>query len=119
MNQMLAPAPIVEAEPAVTEAFKIDAFRGRADSSVSSQWFRRPDDQKFLSLDALYQSVVGRKEHSHELITRPNEIMAFGSEQDTDTMTLKIKGQTGQFAPTHLSFGQLCQLGKMGRATGP
>ena len=41
-------------EPAVTGAYQTNAFQhGIGNSAVSSQWFSRPDDQKFLSLDEM------------------------------------------------------------------
>ena len=118
MNQMFIPSgTTIDAPAPVTSPFQVDVSRGTTSSIVSSQWYSRPDDQRFLSLDDLYQSVVGRKQHSHERIAEPSQIMAFGSEEEPLKLTVSIKGERDTFAPTHLSFGQLCQLAKMGRAT--
>ena len=35
---------------AVTAPFKVDPSKGTSNSRVSSQWFARPDDQRFLNL---------------------------------------------------------------------
>jgi hypothetical protein len=34
--------------------YKVDASRGGHDGRVSSEWFSRPDDERYLSLAALY-----------------------------------------------------------------
>ena len=44
--------------------YKVDVSRGGHDGRVSSEWFSRPDDEKFLSLSDLYASVKGRAERS-------------------------------------------------------
>jgi hypothetical protein len=60
---------------AVTGAFGIDASRGCRDMSVSSQWWARPDDQRFLSLDALAESVRARKQNAHETLIEASDII--------------------------------------------
>ena len=40
--------------------YKVDVLRGGHNGRVSSEWFSRPDDEKFLSLSDLYASVKGR-----------------------------------------------------------
>jgi hypothetical protein len=44
----------------VSGAFKVDVSRGGHNGIVSSQWFSRPDDQRFLNLDDLYESTRRR-----------------------------------------------------------
>ena len=44
--------------------YRVDVSRGGHDGRVSSEWFSRPDDEKFLSLSDLYASVKGRAERS-------------------------------------------------------
>jgi hypothetical protein len=48
----------------VSSDYKVDISRGRNVSRVSSEWYSRPDDEKFLSLNDLYDSVRGRAEHA-------------------------------------------------------
>ena len=38
--------------------------RGQRVSRVSSEWFQRPADERFLSLDDLFGNVKGRADHS-------------------------------------------------------
>ena len=44
--------------------YEVDVSRGGHDGRVSSEWFSRSDDEKFLSLSELYASVKGRAEQS-------------------------------------------------------
>ena len=44
--------------------YKVDVSRGQRIGRVSSEWFSRPDDERFLSLGDLARSVRGRSERS-------------------------------------------------------
>ena len=46
----------------VTSGFHVDLSRGERIGRVSSEWFARPDDERFLNLSALYDTVRGRAE---------------------------------------------------------
>ena len=41
---------ILGAAPPVAGAYKVEASRGERNSRVSSDWFSRPDDERYLSL---------------------------------------------------------------------
>ena len=43
--------------------YKVDVNRGERVSRVSSEWFSRPADERYLSLSELFASVRGRAEH--------------------------------------------------------
>ncbi len=45
----------VDAAP-VTSGFKVDISRGQRIGRVSSEWFSRPDDERYLSLSALHDA---------------------------------------------------------------
>ena len=38
--------------------YKVDATRGSRVGRVSSEWFSRPADERYLSLSALYHAVI-------------------------------------------------------------
>jgi hypothetical protein len=100
----------------MTSAFKIDASRGGKDYTVSSQWHRRPADQRFLSLDDLSAAVIARSENSTEVTLDASRLRVAGDEMDMTRLTVILPdGSTTH--PTHWSFGQLAQFGKIGRAT--
>ncbi|MEI2420193.1 hypothetical protein V6O07_07955, partial [Arthrospira platensis SPKY2] len=82
---------------------------GKADMRVSSEWFNRPDDQRFTNLDDLYASVRRRADRSWIEVVEAKDIRVAASRDDTDTLELALP--SGQLAkPTHWSFGQVCSL---------
>ena len=44
----------------VSGAYKIDISRGERIGRVSSEWYSRPDDERYLSLSALRDAVRSR-----------------------------------------------------------
>jgi hypothetical protein len=44
--------------------YKVEASRGGRNGRVSSEWFSRPADERYLSLSDLYTAVRGRTERS-------------------------------------------------------
>jgi hypothetical protein len=54
----------LESRRDVSGGYKVDVKRGERIGRVSSEWFSRPDDERFLSLGDLARSVRGRSERS-------------------------------------------------------
>lgn len=80
-----------------------------ADMTLTKQWASRPDDQRFLTLDALYESVQERRRGSREIRHDLREL-AVGLNEDGDDLRLILPDagiEDAQF--THYSFGTLCQ----------
>ncbi|WP_033923444.1 hypothetical protein [Sphingomonas sp. 37zxx] len=48
----------------LSSGYKVDVSRGSRVGRVSSEWFSRPDDERFLSLGDLARSVRGRSDRS-------------------------------------------------------
>ena len=48
----------------VTGGYKVDVSRGERMGRVSSEWFNRPDDERFLSLDDLFAVIIRREPRS-------------------------------------------------------
>lgn len=55
---------IIDAGRDISGGYKVDVSRGTNEDRVSSEWFSRPDDERYLSLDDLFASVKGRAEQS-------------------------------------------------------
>ncbi|MEM9477930.1 MAG: hypothetical protein AAGA71_21820, partial [Pseudomonadota bacterium] len=55
---------IIDAGRDMSGGYKVDVSRGGCVDRVSSEWFSRPDDERYLSLDDLFASVKGRAERS-------------------------------------------------------
>jgi hypothetical protein len=86
----------------------VDVTRGQLRGEVSRQWATRPDDQKFLSLEDLFESVNGRREASFESMISPRNLKFQADRDNADALTIEADGRL--IAPTHYSFGQLCGL---------
>ncbi|MFN0022288.1 MAG: DUF932 domain-containing protein, partial [Parvularculaceae bacterium] len=55
---------VLDARLDASGGYKVDPSRGTRVGRVSSEWFSRPDDERFLSLTDLYASVKGRAARS-------------------------------------------------------
>ena len=55
---------VLDAKQGATGGYKVDVTRGERIGRVSSEWFSRPADERFLSLSELFASVNGRAERS-------------------------------------------------------
>lgn len=87
--------------------FKVDVSRGERIGRVSSEWFSRPDDQRFLSLDELAHSVRQRTERSQTRIVDTASVQVEASRNDPERLALILPGSDAPVVPTHWSFGQL------------
>jgi hypothetical protein len=94
----------------VNGCYRVDVSRGERMGRVSSEWFNRPDDERFLSLDDLYAQVLGRAERSRTrtVETAANRVEA--SRDKPEGLGLVPPGTEAPVAPMHWSFGQLASL---------
>lgn len=93
-----------------TGGFKVDIGRGSRVGRVSSEWFSRPADQRFLNLDDLHAYTHGRAERSTTRIVDTQAIEVVASRDNSDMLKLQYPGCQGQIVPTHWAFGQLASL---------
>lgn len=92
--------------------YKVDVRRGERIGRVSSEWFSRPADERYLSLNELAQSVRDRAERSRTRVVESALIHVEASRTDTERLSLMLPGSDTPLAPTHWSFGQLAsQIG--------
>jgi hypothetical protein len=85
----------------------VTASRGSLNTSVSQQWFSRPDDQKFLSMDALISSLHDRTDLSRTNTFESKKLRVSANPDDNHTLLLERDGGA-QMQMTHWAFGQLC-----------
>jgi len=90
--------------------YRVDTSRGGHDDRVSSEWFSRPDDERYLSLSALQAAVKGRAERSRTRTVESASIHVEASRDDPERLALILPGAQAPVAPTHWSFGQLASL---------
>jgi hypothetical protein len=77
---------------------------------VSSEWFSRPDDERYLSLAELYSAVRGRSDRSRTRTVESAAICVEAARDDAERLTLRLPDAEATLAPTHWSFGQLASL---------
>ncbi len=94
----------------ISGAFKVDVTRGSRDARVSSQWFSRPADERFLSLGELYASVRGRADRSETSTVQSRDVRVEASRDDAEALSFILPDRAEPVAPTHWSFGQLASL---------
>ena len=90
--------------------YKVDISRGERIGRVSSEWFSRPDDERYLSLSELYASVKGRAEHSRTRTVESAAIRVEAHRDEPEKLALVLPDAEAPVAPTHWSFGQLASL---------
>ena len=94
----------------VDGAYRVDISRGRNVGRVSSEWFSRPDDEKFLSLTDLYASVRSRADRATTRVIESKAVRVEARSENPERLSLIVPGDDGPIAPTNWSFGQLCSL---------
>lgn len=102
---MSAPA----ARPA-PQPYRVDVSRGQNNSRVSSEWFSRPDDERFLSLGDLYDKVRTRADNATTRIVESRAVRVEARTDDPERLMLHVPGRSDPVLPTHWSFGQMCSL---------
>lgn len=104
MNTMVsAPRP-------ASSGFKVDISRGENIGRVSSEWFSRPDDERYLSLSDLHRAVSDRTERARVRTVESAAIHVEATRDNAERLSLIIPGDRNALTPTHWSYGQLCSL---------
>jgi len=98
---------VIDARRDVNGGYKVDVTRGERVGRVSSEWFSRPDDERFLSLGDLASKVRGRSERSRTRVIETAQIHVEANRNDPERLALILPGSAAPLAPTHWSFGQL------------
>lgn len=106
MTQMEIQAPTRNARA----GYKVDVSRGQRVGRVSSEWFNRPADERYLSLTDLGNSVRARSQRSRTRIVESEGIRVEASRDDAERLLLMLPDAEAPVAPTHWSFGQLASL---------
>ena len=93
--------------PRLTAPYQIDVSRGHMSSRVSSEWFSRPDDEKYLSLTSLYGSVRSRADRATTRIVESRSIRVEAKSDNPERLMLMAPGDDRPLVPTNWSFGQV------------
>jgi hypothetical protein len=109
LQTMVSPSSTQNAAP-VSGAYKVDISRGERIGRVSSEWFSRPDDERYLSLTALHDAVRARADRATARTVESRALRVEASRDNAERLTLTVPGQDAPIAPTNWSFGQMCSL---------
>jgi hypothetical protein len=101
---------LTQNEQPVSGGFRVDVSRGERIGRVSSEWFSRPDDERYLSLTDLYDAVRRRAERAQTRTVESRAVKVEASRNSAERLALIVPGRDEPVAPTHWSFGQLCTL---------
>jgi hypothetical protein len=100
----------LDRRPEMSGGYKVDVSRGQRVGRVSSEWFSRPDDERYLSLSELARAVGGRSQCSRTRMVETSLIQVEANRSEPERMSLLLPGVSAPVAPTHWSFGQLASL---------
>ncbi|QND66363.1 DUF932 domain-containing protein [Mesorhizobium loti] len=101
---------VFDARRDTTGGYKVDVSRGERVGRVSSEWFARPADERYLSLSELAQSVRDRADRSRIRVVESALIHVEANRSDPERLALILPGTDTPITPTHWSFGQLASL---------
>src|ERR1019366_2011615 len=101
---------LTQNEQPVSSGFRVDVSPGQRIGRVSSEWFSRPDDERYLSLTALYDAVRSRSERATARTVETRTLRVEANREDAARLALIIPGRDEPVAPTHWSFGQISGL---------
>lgn len=105
---MTHPIRVAPADPA--PGYKVDISRGQRIGRASSEWFSRPEDERYLSLNDLFDSVHARAQVATARTVETRAIRVEAASDNPERLSLLLPGREGPATPTHWSFGQLCSL---------
>ena len=98
---------ILDAHSDASGGYSVDVSRGERVGRVSSEWFSRPADQRYLSLNELARTVRDRTDRSRTRVAESALIHVEANRTDPERLALMLPGSDKPVAPTHWSFGQL------------
>src|SRR5712664_4058486 len=98
---------VLDARRDASGGYRVDVSRGERVGRVSSEWFSRPADERYLSLNELARTVRDRTDRSRTRVVESALIHVEANRTDPERLALMLPGSDTPVAPTHWSFGQL------------
>src|SRR5258707_13229803 len=100
---------LTQNEQPVSSGFRVDVSRGERVGRVSSEWFSRPDDERYLNLTDLNDAVRRRAERAQTRTVESRAVKVEASRNNSERLVLRVPGRDEPVAPPHWSFGQFVQ----------
>src|SRR5258708_34644450 len=101
---------LTQNERPVSSGFRVDVSRGERVSRVSSEWFSRPDDERYLSLTDLRDAVRRRAECAQVRTVESRAVKVEAARDNAERLALLIPGRAEPVAPPHWALGQFARL---------
>jgi hypothetical protein len=101
---------VLDARHDASGGYRVDVSRGERVGRVSSEWFSRPADERYLSLSELHAAVRARAERSRTRTAESAAIRVEANRDDAERLALMLPGEEVPLVPTHWSFGQLTTM---------
>jgi hypothetical protein len=76
---------------------------------ASQEWWKRPDDERYLTLDHLYEATLARADRSEARTISNENLLVRGSADPGGELHL-LHEDLGTLEPTHWSLGQLATI---------
>src|SRR3546814_18346766 len=102
--------PIQAAPADHAPGYKVDISRGQRIGRVSSEWFSRPEDERYLSLNELFDVVRARAEAATARTVETRAIRVEAAPDNPERLAHGLPEHEATVAPAHESFGQLDRL---------
>ena len=99
-----------QGQQSASGGYRVDVARGQRIGRVSSEWFSRPDDERYLNLPDLYDAVRGRAEPAQARTVESRAIRVAANSNKSERRDLRVPGRDEPVAPIHWTFGQLRTL---------
>src|SRR5882757_2052855 len=79
-------------EQPVASGFRVDVSRGERVGRVSSEWFSRPDDERYVSLTDLHDAVRRRAERAQSRTVESRAVRVEADRDNTERLALMVPG---------------------------
>jgi hypothetical protein len=94
---------LLDARRDASGGYRVDVSRGERVGRVSSEWFSRPADERYLSLNELARSVRDRADRSRTRVVESALIHVEANRAAPERLALMLPGSDTPVAPTHWS----------------
>ena len=95
---------LTQNEQPVSSGFRVDVSRGERVGSVSSEWFSRPDDERYLSLTDLYDAVRRRAECAQARTVESRAVKVEAACDNSERLALLVPGRRDEPGTYTLEF---------------
>src|SRR5258707_1075359 len=83
---------LTQNEQPVSSGFRVDVSRGERVGRVSSEWFSRPDDERYLSLTDLYDAVRRRADRAQARTVESRAVKVEAISDNAERLALLVPG---------------------------